>query len=209
MLQGAIIGAIVGLVFGVIYALFGKGRPCPQCDKPLPVPWFRAPRRCPQCGCHLDQTATDQLSGTEADEDEEWETRGRGSRSATVSTGRMWSLWVAIGLALAGVALVLLFLPGALESRRVWQHQQRQVDMKLRQMDDLAQRRDAESQKRLTQLREQFRRDMWHPEGWRKEFYTRLAFVILGGGCLLASGALLLFRWVRRPAPSGILPVFL
>jgi hypothetical protein len=55
MIYGAIAGAIVGLLVGLGFKLFGKGKPCPQCQVPLPIPWFSAPRQCPKCGCKLNK----------------------------------------------------------------------------------------------------------------------------------------------------------
>jgi ssDNA-binding Zn-finger/Zn-ribbon topoisomerase 1 len=55
MLEGAIIGAVVGLILGIGLKLFGKGKPCPQCNKRLPIPWVAGPRQCPQCGCQLNK----------------------------------------------------------------------------------------------------------------------------------------------------------
>jgi hypothetical protein len=52
-LIGAVVGAVAGLLIGTLRWLFGKGPPCPECGKPLPVPFFAAPRECPKCGCRL------------------------------------------------------------------------------------------------------------------------------------------------------------
>jgi hypothetical protein len=52
-LIGAAVGAVVGLVVGVGRWLFGKGKPCPDCGEPLPIPLFLPPRSCPKCGCKL------------------------------------------------------------------------------------------------------------------------------------------------------------
>ena len=53
MLEGALIGGAIGLVGGVVAMIFRKGKPCPECGQPLPIPWVVPPKECPKCGCRL------------------------------------------------------------------------------------------------------------------------------------------------------------
>src|SRR5262245_29393585 len=64
MIVGAIVGAVTGLILATVFALFAKGKPCPQCDRPLPVPWFTPLRECPRCGCELDEPAKPAAAST-------------------------------------------------------------------------------------------------------------------------------------------------
>lgn len=52
-LEGAIIGGTVGLVVSVCMVLFGPKKKCPECQKPMPTPLFKAHKNCPHCGAEL------------------------------------------------------------------------------------------------------------------------------------------------------------
>jgi hypothetical protein len=54
ILEGALIGAAVGLVVGILVTVLRPAKPCPQCNKPLPKPFFAPVKVCPNCGCELD-----------------------------------------------------------------------------------------------------------------------------------------------------------
>jgi hypothetical protein len=53
ILEGALIGAAVGVVVGLISVFFRKGKPCPDCKKPLPIGAWTPVKECPRCGCRL------------------------------------------------------------------------------------------------------------------------------------------------------------
>jgi hypothetical protein len=56
LVEGAIIGAVAGALVGVgmtVIAALRPGKPCPQCQKPLPKPMLGPVKSCPKCGCKL------------------------------------------------------------------------------------------------------------------------------------------------------------
>jgi hypothetical protein len=174
MLTGAIIGAVIGIAVALVSTLFMKPRACPECGERLPMPWFRPLKECPHCEEPLAETVPYR--------------RGRGAPDA----GRAMTV-VAVMMVLSGLVAVGLFLPAALESRRVWQHQQRQVDTRTAEIRELEAKADPASKARAEELRAELRKGMWNPETYREEFATRAA--IGGVGVMLALfGTVILIR---------------
>ncbi len=196
MIAGAILGAVIGVVVAVVYALFfAKGTPCPRCGRPLPLPWLVPPRVCPRCGQELNERGTKRPADGEAGDED----RGRLPASAAPA----WILGLALLAALGGLGLAGYFLPGALESRRVWLYQEGRVEEQFSAMRALEQP-GAAAQGRLRQAREQFHKDDWHPEIYHEAFVQRLLLVAAGGFLFLVGGTLLLVRWVvGRARASG------
>jgi hypothetical protein len=196
MVMGAILGAAIGAVVAVVYALFAKGNPCPRCGRPLPLPWLVPPRACPRCGHPLNKRVTNRP----ADEERVLP----GGRKPAASAAGAWVLGLAILAALGGLGLAGYFLPGALESRRVWLYQEGRVEDQLSEMRALEQQAGPAAQARLRQAREQFRKDDWHPEIYHEEFVQRMLLAGTGVFFLAVGGALLLIRWlVFRARASG------
>ena len=56
LVEGAIIGGVVGVVGAVCVVLFGPKKKCPECQKQMPTPMFKALKNCPHCGAELPQS---------------------------------------------------------------------------------------------------------------------------------------------------------
>jgi hypothetical protein len=183
MLTGALIGAGIGIVVALISLLFGKPRECPECGRRLRTPWLRPLEECPHCDAELRETG-----------DEEDVGRPRAAGGGVLAA--------AIVLVVAGLGLFAVMLPGALESRRVWQYQEGRVEEKNREIRDLERRGDPASRAKAEALRDELRRSGWYPESHREEFVQRAA--IAGLGVMLAFAGLGVFalRLVARRAES-------
>lgn len=177
MLWGAIIGMTIGIIVALVRVLLAKGEPCPRCEEPLPLPWFRPLRRCPACGKPL---VRKQTRGPEA---------GAGSWLPGVVT---------ITLAVVGLALVAIFLPGALESRRVWLYQEGRVEETRRELSELEHRPDARSRLRAGELTEQLQKSGWNPQTFRDEYYLRATAAGMGVACLMVAAGIGLLWWRGR-----------
>ena len=153
MLAGALIGAGIGIGVALISLLFRKPRECPECGEWLRMPWVRPLEECPHCGEPLVDRRRSSASGESL----------LSSRKALVAS---------LVLILGGLVILIGFLVPALESRRVWRHQERQIDLRQAELHDLEQRDDPESRARANELRAELRRG-WEPEAHREEFVQR------------------------------------
>lgn len=184
MLTGAIVGAVAAAVLVLIRELVRKPDACPECGEALPRPWLKPVTECPECGEELDTAPR---------------RRGRRTGRADPRSRGRGVFVLALLFGLVGVALIAVFTPAALESRRVWQHQQRQVTARLAEIEGREARGDPASRAKAQELRDQFRRDAWNPGTYKEEFATRLLFV--GGGVVLvfvSLGLSVLLRLTRR-----------
>lgn len=177
MLYGALIGLIIGLIVGIYRAFFVKGDPCPKCGQPLPVPWFTPLPQCPACGGSvIAQAAPTQAAQT------------------SPSWRAWWPVFVPVLLAVCGMALIVLFLPGALESRRLWLYQQERVEKAPQEIEDLKASNDPAAPKRIQLLESLLRPGGWNPQGYHRQYQRRMLGACLGGFLLVAAIALPLLR---------------
>ena len=185
MLYGALIGLLIGLIAGIYRAFFVKGDPCPKCGQPLPVPWFTPLQQCPACG----GSVTAQAAPTQA-------------AQTSVSRRAWWPVFVPVLLAVCGMALIVLFLPGAWESRRLWLYQQERVEKAPQEIEDLKASHDPGAPKRLQLLESLLRPGGWNPEGYRNQYHRRVLGAGLGGVLLVAALAIPLLRRRMRMTPA-------
>jgi hypothetical protein len=182
MLTGIIVGAIAGLVVALISFFAHKPRHCPECGEDLPTPWLHPLKWCPHCEIPLTSFRAGQRAG-----------RPRVAGQA-----------VLVGAAVLGLGALALFLPGAIESHRVWRYQEDRVQEKTREIEGLVARGDPVSLARAQTLQDELRRSGWNPDTYREGFIVRVMGA--GAGGLLAAGAILALtlRIVgRRAARAG------
>jgi hypothetical protein len=97
-------------------------------------------------------------------------------------------------LAVCGVALIVLFLPAALESRRLWLYQQDRVEKAPQEIRDLRARNDPASLKRARELERFLGPGGWIPEWYHTEYQWRMLGVYLGAAFLAVAVAIPLLR---------------